>query len=142
MSEEHVSQSRAAWGLLMLRILVGWVFLSEGMQKFLFPAALGAGRFVKLGIPAPQLMGPFVGVVEIACGVLLLLGLFATLATLPLLIVILVAIATTKLPQLMQQGFWAAMHDGRTDFCMLTGLISITLLGAGEISLDGRRRNR
>ncbi len=85
MSEEHVSQSRAAWGLLMLRILVGWVFLSEGSTRNSYSLPLWAqGRFVKLGIPAPQLMGPFVGVVEIACGVLLLLGLFATLATLPL----------------------------------------------------------
>jgi uncharacterized membrane protein YphA (DoxX/SURF4 family) len=59
---------------------------------------------------------------------------------LPLLIDILVAIVTTKLPLLMKEGFWAAMHEGRTDFCMIVGLLAIALLGAGALSLDSRRR--
>ncbi len=127
-------------GLLLLRIFVGWVFLSEGIQKFLFPAALGVGRFTKIGIPAPSIMAPFVGTVEIVCGTLVILGLFTSLATVPLLGVISVAIATTKVPMLLKQGFWAAMHEGRTDFCMLLGLIAILCLGAGSISLDARRQ--
>jgi putative oxidoreductase len=122
--------------------MVGWVFLSEGIQKFLFPAALGAGRFVKIGIPAPQFFGPFVGVTEIVCGALLIVGLFTNLAVWPLLIDILVAIATTKIPMLLKQGFWAAMHEARTDFCMLLGLVAIALLGAGTASLDERRRDK
>jgi uncharacterized membrane protein YphA (DoxX/SURF4 family) len=134
------SGKRTAWGLLLLRCLVGWVFLSEGLQKFLFPAALGAGRFAKIGIPAPRFMGPFVGVVEIVCGALLMAGLFTSLAAVPLLIDIAVAIATTKVPMLLKQGFWAAMHEARTDFCVLLGLIAIVLLGAGDFSLDERRR--
>ncbi len=142
MRSASVSQRRAAWGLLLLRILVGWVFLSEGIQKFLLPAALGVGRFQKIGIPAPQIMAPFVGVVEIVCGTLLILGLFTALAVLPLLIDISVAIATTKVPMFLKQGFWAAMHEGRTDFCMLLGLIAIALLGAGALSLDAGRRGR
>ena len=132
------SDKKAAWGLLLLRLLVGWVFLSEGVQKFLFPAALGAGRFQKIGIPAPWFTGPFVGIVEIVCGALLITGLFTVLAAIPLLIDIAVAIATTKIPMLLKQGFWAAMHEGRTDFCMLVGLLAILLLGAGSLSLDGR----
>ncbi len=127
-------------GLLLLRILVGWVFLSEGIQKFLFPAALGVGRFSKIGIPAPAVMAPFVGVVEIVCGALLIVGLFTVVATVPLLIDIAVAIATTKIPMLLKQGFWAAMHDARTDFCMLLGLVAVACLGAGSYSLDARRR--
>jgi uncharacterized membrane protein YphA (DoxX/SURF4 family) len=122
--------------------MVGWVFLSEGIQKFLFPAALGAGRFVKIGIPAPQFFGPFVGVTEIACGALLIVGLFTNFAVWPLLIDILVAITTTKIPMLLKQGFWAAMHEARTDFCMLLGLVAIALLGAGTASLDERRPGR
>jgi putative oxidoreductase len=140
MTSSSVSQRQAAWGLLLLRILVGWVFLSEGIQKFLYPAALGPGRFAKIGIPFPQFMAPFVGVVEIVCGTLLILGLFTMLAVVPLLIDILVAIATTKVPMLFNQGFWAAMHEGRTDFCMFLGLIAIALLGAGRLSLDARER--
>jgi len=131
--------NKESLGLLLLRILVGWVFLSEGIQKFLFPAALGVGRFTKIGIPAPAVMAPFVGVVEIVCGTLLIVGLFTALATVPLLIDIAVAIATTKIPMLLKQGFWAAMHEARTDFCMLLGLVAIVCLGAGAVSLDARR---
>jgi len=138
----ELSPRRVAWGLFLLRFMVGWVFLSEGIQKFLFPAALGAGRFAKIGIPAPQFFGPFVGVTEIVCGALLIVGLFTNLAVWPLLIDILVAIATTKIPMLLRQGFWAAMHDARTDFCMLLGLVAIALLGVGAVSLDERRRGR
>ena len=84
--------------IVLVRVLVGWVFLSEGIQKFLYPAALGVGRFAKIGIPAPQVMAPFVGGVEIVFGALILLGLFTRLATIPLLITITVAILTTKVP--------------------------------------------
>lgn len=62
---------------ILIRLLVGSVFLSEGIQKFLYPQELGAGRFAKIGIPSPEIMGPFVGVVEILCGGLLLLGLLS-----------------------------------------------------------------
>ena len=83
--------------VLLIRILVGWVFLSEGIQKFLFPDSLGVGRFLKIGIPWPQIMAPFVGVVEILCGTLLLIGFLTRLATVPLLIDIAVALYSTKI---------------------------------------------
>ena len=41
--------------------MVGTVFFLEGIQKFLYPEALGAGRFAEIGIPAPGVMGPLVG---------------------------------------------------------------------------------
>ncbi len=136
---------RTVKAVFLIRILVGWVFLSEGIQKFLFPGALGVGRFVKIGIPWPEAMAPFVGVVEIVCGALLLIGFITRLASIPLLIDILVAIATTKIPMLGKSGFWATMHEARTDFCMLLGLFFLLLVGAGAWSLDawlaGRRRS-
>jgi putative oxidoreductase len=128
-----------AWAALLLRILVGWVFLTEGIQKFLFTGALGFGRFAKIGIPYPHITAPFVGVVEIACGMLLMVGLVTRFAAIPLLIDISVAIATTKIPMLLHQGFWPAMHEGRTDFCMLLGLIAILCIGPGRISCDAKR---
>jgi uncharacterized membrane protein YphA (DoxX/SURF4 family) len=128
-----------AWAALLLRILVGWVFLTEGIQKFLFTAALGYGRFAKIGIPWPHVTAPFVGVVEIACGMLLMVGLVTRFAALLLLIDIAVAIATTKVPMLLHQGFWPAMHEGRTDFCMLLGLLAILCIGPGRISCDAKR---
>ena len=125
-------------GNLIIRLLVGLVFLSEGLQKFLFPEELGVGRFVKLGVPHPQFFGPFVGATEVICGTLLIIGLFTRLAALPLLIVILNAIYFTKIPTLTEKGFWAAAHDGRADFCMLVGLIFLLIYGAGKYSADNK----
>src|ERR1039458_7457161 len=114
---------------ILIRLLVGAVFLSEGIQKFLFPAALGVGRFTKIGIPAPQFFAPFVGVVEIVCGTLLIVGLVTRLAAIPLMIDISVAIITTKIPMLSAAGFWSMAHEARTDYCMLLGLVFLLLVG-------------
>jgi putative oxidoreductase len=96
--------------VILVRLLVGWVFFSEGVQKFLFPAALGVGRFAKIGIPAPHFFAPFVGVVEIVCGLLVIVGFLTRLAVIPLAIDISVAIATTKIPMLAKDGFWGTVH--------------------------------
>jgi uncharacterized membrane protein YphA (DoxX/SURF4 family) len=127
---------------VLIRVMVGAVFLSEGIQKFLFTETLGAGRFTKIGIPFPELMAPFVGVVEIGCGLLLLLGLFARLAAIPLLIDMLVAVAATKLPILAMNGFWSMAHESRTDWAMLLGCLFLLLVGPGAWSLDARRAAR
>ncbi len=82
------------------------MFLSEGIQKFLFPNDLGAGRFIKIGIPAPLIMAPFVGVIEIVCGGLIIIGLLTRLAAVPLIIDISVAIISTKIPILLGHSFW------------------------------------
>ena len=129
---------RAALGLFLLRLMVGGVFLSEGIQKFLFPGALGAGRFAKIGIPLPHFSAPFVGAVEIICGAILIIGVRTLWAVIPLLIDIGVAIVTTKWPMVRHEGWWAALHESRTDVCMLLGLIAIACLGAGGWSVDRR----
>ncbi len=123
-------------GNIIIRLMVGLVFLSEGIQKLLFPAADGVGRFAKIGIPYPNFMAPFVGVTEIVCGALLIIGLWTRIATVPLLIVILTAIYTTKIPIFISKGFWAAAHEGRADFCMLLGLIFLFIYRAGKFSAD------
>ena len=130
--------AKAPVSVLLIRLMVGWVFLAEGIQKFLYPAALGVGRFEKIGIPFPGFFAPFVGMVEIVCGTLLIVGLLTRLATIPLLFDITVAIATTKLPLLGKSGFWAMMHEARTDYCMLLGLLFLLITGAGRISVDAR----
>ena len=133
---------RTARAILLIRILVGWVFLSEGIQKFLFPDSLGVGRFVKIGIPSPQIMAPFVGVVEIVCGTLLLMGLITQLAAIPLLIDICVALYSTKIVTLAKNGVWSTLHEARTDVSMLLGLIFLLIVGGGSFALDARRAAR
>jgi len=127
--------------IILIRILVGWVFVSEGIQKFLFPAALGVGRFAKIGIPHPALLAPVVGFVEIACGLAVILGLWTRLASIPLLVVIGTAIATTKLPELHRagEGFWFMLHDARTDFSMVLGLAFLLIVGGGSLALTRSR---
>lgn len=133
---------RVAKAILLIRVLVGWVFLSEGIQKFLFPDSLGMGRFVKIGIPWPQGMAPFVGVVEIVCGTLLLVGFLARLATVPLLIDIAVALYSTKIVTFAKNGYWGTLHEARTDVSMLLGLIFLLLVGGGSLALDARLASR
>lgn len=129
---------RTAKAIVLIRVLVGWVFVSEGVQKFLFPVQLGVGRFAKIGIPAAHIMAPFVGTVEIVCGALLLIGLFTRLAAIPLLGVILTAIATTKIPMIGKTGIWSMLHEARVDISMLLGLLFLLIVGAGAWSVDGR----
>ena len=98
--------TQAPAATILVRIVVGGIFLTEGIQKFLYPADLGAGRFTKIGIPAPDMMGPFVGGIEIVCGALLIIGLLTRLAAILLLADISVAIVSTKIPILLGHGFW------------------------------------
>ena len=130
--------NHAAKAILLIRVLVGWIFLSEGIQKFLFPDSLGEGRFVKIGIPWSQVMAPFVGIVEIVCGTLLLIGLVTRLATVPLLVDIAVALYSTKIVTFAKNGFWGTMHEARTYVSMLLGLIFLLLVGVGSLALDSR----
>jgi len=121
---------------ILIRIMVGSVFLSEGIQKFLFPAIDGAGRFAKIGFANPEFWASFTGSFEIVCGLLILLGLLTRLATIPLLITMLVAFITTKYPILMDKGFWSMAHEYRTDFAMTLGNIFLLIKGAGKWSFD------
>ena len=137
--------------VILIRLIVGAVFLSEGIQKFLFPADLGVDRFAKIGIPAPQITAPFVGVFEIVCGGLIILGLLTRLAAIPLIIDISVAILSTKIPILLGHGFWrftvgklptysfwSMAHEARVDYAMLLGSIFLLIVGAGTWSIDAR----
>ena len=131
--------------------MVGVVFASEGIQKFLFPEQLGVGRFSRIGIPYPEVMASFVGVVEIVGGAMVLLGLGTRLAALALLVDISVALISTKAPILLAHGFWgfalpklesygwwSMLHEARTDLSMWFGSLYLLILGAGSWSLDRR----
>jgi putative oxidoreductase len=143
--------------VVLIRLAVGGVFASEGVQKFLYASSQGAGRFAKIGLPAPEVLGPLVGTTELLCGVLVLAGLFTRAAALPLAGTMVVAIASTKVPILLghgywifahtfapRAGFWSFLHESRTDVSMLCGALFLALVGAGPWSLDallpGRER--
>jgi len=132
----RITASKAPAAVLLMRLMVGCVFLSEGIQKFLFPAEVGAGRFAKIGLPSPEFLAPFVGTFEIACGTLVVLGLLTRLATIPLLTIMGVALYTTKVPILLKSGFWKMAHEARTDFSMVMGALFLLIVGAGAWSLD------
>ena len=142
----RIFQTQAPAAVLVIRLLAGGVFFAEGLKKFLFVAQWGAGRFAHIGIPYPELMGPFVGGVEIVAGVLLLVGLLTRPAALALLVDISVALATTKAPLLLAHGFWAAEDPARTDYSMLLSLVFLLIVGSGAWSVDAwlaaRRRGR
>jgi uncharacterized membrane protein YphA (DoxX/SURF4 family) len=158
MRELFITDAPAA--TVLIRIMAGTVFLSEGIQKFLYPEDLAAGRFAKIGIPTPEIMGPVVGGCEVVCGTLLIIGFLTRLAAIVLLIDISVAIVSTKIPVLLghgfwgfslmklpRYGFWSMMHEARTDFSMWLGLLFLLIVGAGRWSFDtalarGRTRSR
>ena len=121
---------------IIIRLIVGIVFLSEGIQKFLFPIKRGAGRFEEIGLPCPDFLGSFVGTFEILCGILILIGLFSRLASIPTLIIMIVALATTKSEILANDGFWQMMHASRTDWAMLLGSLFLIIKGGGKWSID------
>jgi uncharacterized membrane protein YphA (DoxX/SURF4 family) len=121
---------------ILPRIIVGLVFLSEGIQKYLFPELVGSGRFEKIGFAQPEFLAYFVATFEIICGFFVLIGLLIRLASIPLMIIMTVALMSTKIPILMSKGFWSMAHEYRTDFAMTLLLVYLLIYGAGKWSLD------
>lgn len=133
---DRLTHTRNEFSTLLIRLMVGAVFLSEGIQKFLFSEEVGSGRFAKIGLPSPEILGPFVGTTEIIAGTLLLLGLFTRLAAFPTLVIMLVAISVTKIDIGLEQGVWEMLHASRTDWSMLIGSIFLLIRGGGMASVD------
>ena len=126
--------------MLLVRLVVGLIFLTEGIQKYLFPDLLGTGRFLKIGFSDPAFWAYFTGTFEIICGALLVLGLLVRLATIPPFIVMMVAFVTTKWPILMDKGFWPFAHEYRTDFAMTLLLVFLFLYGTENWSNNSLTR--
>ncbi len=136
---QRMMLTNAPKATILIRLAVGLIFLTQGILKYADPN-WGVLRFTKIGFPFPDFTAHFVGTFEIVCGFLVVLGLLTRLASVPLLIINLTAIATTKIPELFrpEQGFWFMVSDGRTDFAMLTGIFFLLVAGAGGWSADSR----
>lgn len=130
--ETNASDNRT----ILVRLVVGLIFFTEGIQKFLFQDTLGTGRFLKIGFNDPTFWSNFVGTFEIICGALIIFGLITRLASIPPFIIMLVAFVTTKWPILINKGFWSFAHEYRTDFAMTILLIYLIIYGAGKWSVD------
>ncbi|AZQ61864.1 DoxX family protein [Flammeovirga pectinis] len=133
---KQLIQTNNSKSILLIRIMVGVVFLSEGIQKFIFPALRGVGRFEKIGLPNPEILGNLIGGIEIICGVLILVGFITRLGSFFTFMIMLTALATTKFTILQNDGFWVMMHASRTDFAMLLGSLFLLINGGGLWSMD------
>ena len=135
--------------IILIRLSLSGVFIFEGIQKLIFPDILGTGRFIGIGIPYAELMGPFVGFLELFFGIFILLGFLTRISSIPLIIIMLVAIFSTKIPilighdfagfslrELSRYGFWSFSHETRTDWAMLLSSIYILFIGGGRWSFD------
>jgi putative oxidoreductase len=128
--------SRAPAAVLLIRLAVGGVFLFEGIQKFLFPMEMGPGLFAKMGIPAPGLLAPLAGLIEVVCGAMLIVGFLTRLAAIPLIITMMTAMFSIGGRIYHASGFWAMAHETRTDYAMLLACLFLLAVGAGPISID------
>jgi putative oxidoreductase len=120
------------WGITVLRVVVGIVFLAHGGQK-LFVWGFGgvAGFLGQVGIPAPMLAAVVVTLVELLGGLAILLGLFARWAAIPLAINMAVAILTVHL----RAGFFLP-NGYEFALTLLAANVALSLLGSGEASVD------
>jgi len=112
------------------------IFIIEGVLKYKMVQWLGPGRFTEIGFSDAFFWAYFTGAIEILCGLLVLSGLFTRLASLPLLIIMIVAFITTKLPLLGTEGFWIFSHEYRLDFSLTLLLILLIIYGGGKWSVD------
>ena len=138
---------------LLLRLMAGGVFLSEGILKFVY-ANQGVGRFTKLGMPFPHETASFIGTLEIVGGLLLIAGLFTRVIAVPFIIEMVVAILSTKIslylgtsplplpPALPTVGFWAVMHETRSEYAQILTSIFLLVAGPGGWSLDALLHRR
>src|SRR5258705_13850642 len=107
--------TRVPAAVLLIRLAVGGVFLFEGIQKFLFPMEMGPGLFAKLGIPAPGLLAPLAGLIEVVCGALLIVGFLTRLPPMPPIITMLTPIFGLAGRIYKSSRFLAMAHKQRTD---------------------------
>jgi len=133
--------------------MAGGVFFWEGLLKFVY-ANQGVGRFTKLGMPFPHFTATFVGGLEIGGGLLLLAGLTTRLIAIPFVAEMIVAILSTKIsmylgtsplplpPALPQVGFWAVLHEVRSEYAQMLTALFLMLNGPGAWSRDAVLRKR
>lgn len=135
---------------LLIRLLAGGVFFSEGLIKLVFTNQ-GVGRFTKLGLPWPGTTAHFIAALEIVGGLMLLAGFYTRAIAIPFIVQMIVAIAVTKIslylgtsplappPSPPRDGIWAVLHETRSDWSQLLSCAFLAIVGPGRWSLDAAR---
>lgn len=123
----------APWGIALLRVVAGIIFLMHGQQK-MFEFGIGGvtGMMTGLGVPAPGLMAVIVTLVELVGGIALILGAFTRIAALLVAIDVLVAFFLVHMPN----GFFAS--NGGVELVLILATVGVTLVltGPGAMALD------
>jgi len=136
-----------------IRLMTGSVFFWEGLIKFEF-ANQGVGRFTKLGFPFPGVLAPSIASLEIVGGLLLIAGLLTRPMALIFIGQMIVAVLSTKISLFLGtyplayppvppiKGFWAVLHEVRSDWAQIATCIFLVLEGPGAWSLDAWRAEK
>jgi uncharacterized membrane protein YphA (DoxX/SURF4 family) len=137
---EMETEERRGVSMILIRVMVGLVFLLEGSLKFIRPEELGAERFAALGLPYPHYLGLLLGGIEIGGGAAILLNFYAGDAALALLMVIVTALFVNKFPillgrplgpfpleKLKEYGWLSFLHAARLEFCLIFSLLAILI---------------
>jgi putative oxidoreductase len=123
---------RLAWlAPLIARVSIGWLFVSTGWGKLHNLQGI-IDYFTELGIPYPQYQAPFASANELVCGLLVLVGLGTRIASIPLIIVMFVAIKTAQ----WQNVDSFAAFFGLTEWAYVAIFAWLAIAGPGPISLD------
>ena len=118
----------------LIRMFVGSIFILEGTHKLFTPA--GVATFTEIGFSYPEFTAMFVGLFETLCGILVLIGFATRLAAIPLIIIMLTAIYTTKIPQFSTKSIYDVLHAARLDVSLLLSGVFLFFNGSGEHSID------
>ena len=122
--------------IIIIRLIVGLIFISEGILKYKQAQWLGPGRFTDIGFNNPFFWAHFTGAVEIFFGTFILSGFFTRLACIPLFIVMFTAFFKAKLPLIENHGIWTFLHEYTTDFALTLLLVLLFIHGSGKWSID------
>ncbi len=134
LKNENIFKTKNDLAIIFIRIFVGGIFILEGTHKLFTPA--GVAKFTDIGFSNPEFVSAFASSFEIICGILVLIGFFTRYATIPLIIIMITAIFTTKIPQFDTKPVFDVLHATRLDFALLLSGVFLLLSGGGKYSVD------
>lgn len=121
---------------VLIRLMVGVIFLLDGLQNLAFPLLYASEKLEKIGIQAAEYHDFILGGVEIAFSLLIIFGLYTRLAAISLIMIICFVIVTTKFPRFNEEGIWEGLEANRNEYAIFLGCVFLFIKGGGKWSLD------